>query len=422
MSKTRKNHYVPEWHQKGFLSNDKNQLLYLTLEARHYQRADGTTKIHYQKTWCAPSQCFYQTDLYTTFFEGHSNDEIERKLFGPIDDAGSVAVRAFAVDDQLQMQKSFEELFSYLDAQKLRTPKGLCWIKNHYPKLKHIGLMTEMQAIRKLHCTLWAEGVHEIVSCTDSCVKFIISDHPVTIYNYACPPESELCNEISDPDIALKASQTIYPLDKDHLLILTNLEYAQDPVGTNPTEQRTNPTKVRQTIVRTDSVIRTRSLNNEDVQKINLIIKSRAKKFIGAGKDEWLYPEVAIKCEWADLRSVLIPPRDKVPNPGGKTYVRYEDGSTHYQDEFGRTSHLNSYLNKQSDKHKIGRNDFCGCGSGNKFKSCCRPIPTELRTTWKVLSIRERNLALYSAIYDILGLNYKTSTNLAGSRQLTWPV
>ena len=48
--------------------------------------------------------------------------------------------------------------------------------------------MFEMQGIRMLHCTIWVGGVREIVSAEDAEVKFIASDHPVTIYNHAVPP------------------------------------------------------------------------------------------------------------------------------------------------------------------------------------------------------------------------------------------
>ncbi|MCK4704345.1 MAG: hypothetical protein KAT90_02600, partial [Gammaproteobacteria bacterium] len=334
MTKTRDNHYVPQWHQKGFFADGRKQLHYLCLEPNHYPLPDGKTKVVYQKKWWSPSQCFYQTDLYTTVFGEYINDEIERKLFGQIDDTGSQAVRAYIDGDARLMHENFENLFTYLDAQKLRTPKGLDWILHNYPRLNQMELMIEMQAIRTLHCTLWTEGVREIISAKESDIKFIVSDHPITIYNYACPPHSELCVYPNDPDIALKASQTIYPLDKDNVLILTNLEYAQDPDGSDPFEQRTNATKVRQSLVRTDAFIRTRSLSANEVTKINYIIKSRAKKYVGAGKDEWLYPEHDVQCNWSELRNLLLPPSDQMFHFGGETFVGYEDGSTHYQDAF----------------------------------------------------------------------------------------
>jgi hypothetical protein len=79
------------------------------------------------------------------------------------------------------------------DIQKIRTPKGLDWLKAQYPALTQNELMFEMQGIGMMHCTIWTEGVREIVSAEDADVKFIISDHPVTIYNHAVPPEARMC-------------------------------------------------------------------------------------------------------------------------------------------------------------------------------------------------------------------------------------
>lgn len=406
MSGSRRNHYVPEWHQKGFFADGETQLRYLCLEPNRHNLPNGEVKVVYPKKWRPPSQCFYQTDLYTTFFGPFYNDEIERKLFGQIDNSGSHAVRAYIDGDARRMHDNFQNLFLYMDAQKIRTPKGLDYIQSNYPNLNQLELMIEMQAIRNLHCTLWSESVREIVSAENSEVKFIVSDHPVTIYNHACPPDSTYCSYPSDPDISLKGSQTIYPLDKEHLLILTNLEYAKNPDAANPLEQRTNPTKMRQGLTRTDTFIRTRTLNADDVIKINHIIKSRANKYIGAGVDEWLYPEKKVSSTWSELRNVLLPPSDQTFRFGGEIYVGYEDGTTYYQDAFGRTTpSSNEYLIKDTDEKNIGRNSPCGCGSGKKYKHCCKDVPVEHRTTWKLRSIRERNLILYNAIYDIFGLN-----------------
>jgi hypothetical protein len=83
----------------------------------------------------------------------------------------------------------FKVFFEYLDTQKIRTPKGLDWLSAQYPRLTQNDLMFEMQGISVMHCTIWTEGVREIVSAQDADVKFIVSDHPVTIYNYAIPPD-----------------------------------------------------------------------------------------------------------------------------------------------------------------------------------------------------------------------------------------
>ena len=62
--------------------------------------------------------------------------------------------------------------------------------------------MFEMQGIRMMHCTIWTEGVREIVSAEDANVKFLVSDHPITIYNYAATPEAQACAYPNDPTIA----------------------------------------------------------------------------------------------------------------------------------------------------------------------------------------------------------------------------
>lgn len=403
MSQTRNNHFVPQWYQNGFFDERENEL-------RHLKRVeinlkDGSTKIIYGKNWFNPAQCFYEKDLYSTFFKTIVNDDIEKKLFGPIDDNGANSVKAYLTDDLAQWHHNFQDLFTYLDAQKLRTPKGLDWVKSKYPELSQIQLLTEMQALRNIHCTLWAEGVREIVSAEDSAVKFIFSDHPVTIYNHACPPNSKLCGYPNDPDIALKGSQTIFPLNKNQCLILTNLEYAQHPDGVNPLEQRTNATRIRPSLVSTINFIRKRKLTADEVIKINYIIKSRSKDAIAAGKESWLYPENSLDCNWAELRHVLIPPSKELYHFGGEIFASYNDGSTHYQDSFGRTNPQNGNLKKETDESKLGRNDICGCGSNRKYKNCCKDLPDELRTSWTELSIRERNLAFCRAIKKILGLD-----------------
>jgi hypothetical protein len=405
MPKTRDNHYVPEWYQKGFLSGKSNQLHYLDITPDTKRLPDGLIITMNCRSIRPTSKCFYQTDLYTTFFGGYINDEIERILFGQIDSTGAKAVRAFIGADMVEWHNHFPNFFSYIDSQKIRTPKGLDWIKIHYPNLNQIDLMLEMQAVRNMHCTLWTEGVREIVSAKNSDVKFIISDHPVTVYNYACDPTSKQCLYPDDPSIAQKGTQTIFPLNNDHCLILTNLEYAKNPNNQDPTEKRTNARFVRQSMVRTDAFIRTRNLNENEISTINLILKRRARRYIAAQKEEWLYPEKRISSGWSDMKEVLLPPENELYHFGGELYAGFKDGGTYYQDAFGRTMPENKYLIKTNKKNKIGSNDPCGCGSGKKYKKCCMNKKEEDRTTWDVLSIRERNLVLYNGVQNILGFN-----------------
>ncbi|QQE95051.1 DUF4238 domain-containing protein [Providencia huaxiensis] len=404
MNKTRDNHYVPQWYQKGFISERENMLCHL--KNKIILLPNGEEKqLPPSVKWYSPTQSFYKKDLYTTFLGIDINDDIERKLFGFIDDIGSRSIKAFSDDNTNEWHKYFQNLFLYLDAQKLRTPKGLEWIRSKYTKLDQNQLMAEMQSIQTLNCTLWAEGVRELVSATDSDVKFIISDHPVTVYNYACPPNSSLFKYPNDPDISLKGSQTIFPLNKDRCLILTNLEYAKSPNETNPLEPRTNPAKMRQSFVSSIDFINTRKLTSDEVRKINYIIKMSAVESIASGDKEWLHPEQYITCEWSELKHVLQPPKEQLHRYGGELYVRFDNGNIHYQNAFGQTSKEAEFLLKNTDERQLKRNDECGCGSGIKYKKCCLGKPQKLRTSWETRSIRERNLIFCSIIKNILGLD-----------------
>jgi len=399
---SRKNHYVPEWYQRRFFSNNSNKLFYLSLAPRKQLPNGRIISCRDVSEW-PPSRCFYELDLYTTQFGEILNDEIERLLMGTIDTVGAKAVSAISGGNPRAVHDALQPFFEYLDTQKLRTPKGLDWIKSKYPGLTQVELMVEMQGLRQMHCTMWAEGVREIISAEDSDVKFIVTDHPVTIYNAAFPPESPACTYPGDPLIELIGSQTVFVLDENHCLILTNLEYANNPDDVELTARRTNARYRGQSIVRTDAYIRTRKFSRDEVIAINYLLKRRAHKFIAAGNKDWLYPERHFADDWSAIGKILLP-RDELWQFGGEIYVGYKDGSVYYQDEFGRTSGAHKYLQKKR-KTNVGPNDFCGCGSGRKYKKCCQHRPEQDRPTWDVYSIRERNLMFSHSVQRILGLD-----------------
>lgn len=401
MTKARNNHYVPQWYQEGFFLSGRNDYAYLDITPNQRTLPDGRIVIDRSKFISPTSRAFCQRDLYSTFFGTSVNDEIERKLFGDIDTRGANAVRAFLGDDASQWHQHFTTFFEYLDIQKIRTPKGLDWLSTQYPRLTQNDLMFEMQGIRLMHCTIWTEGVREIVSAQDADVKFIVSDHPVTVYNYAVPPNPKYYP--NDPSIALRGSQTIFPLNQDFCLILTNLEYAQDH-STNPLEKRTFAGNYRNSMVRTDAVIRTRRLGSREVTQVNRVLKSLARRYIAAGKEEWLYPEATSTETWAELRSVFLPPENGLWHFGGEMYVSFDSGEVHYQDAFGRTEKEREFLQKKPSLKRPRSRDLCGCGSGRAYGACCEQKPATLRPTWAERSIRERNLMLRNGITNILGI------------------
>jgi len=403
MTKTRNNHYVPQWYQKGFFEPSRNSFCYFDISPTRHSLPDGRIVVERSKFESPTSRAFWQRDLYSTFFGTSVNDEIERKLFGDIDKRGADAIRAFIGGDAGAWHREFRTFFEYLDVQKLRTPKGLDWLSGQYPRLTQNDLMYEMQGIRMMHCTIWTEGVREIVSAQDADVKFIVSDHPVTIYNHALPPDAPVNDYPNDPSIALKGSHTIFPLNRDFCLILTNLEYAQDP-SANPLKKRTFAGNYRNSMVRTDAFIRTRKLTSEEVIRVNRVLKARAKRYIAAGKEEWLYPEMSLSEPWADLRNVFLPPKNELWHFGGEMFARFESGDVYYQDAFGRNEKEREFLKKKPPSKPLGAKDLCGCGSGRVFGDCCKNKSVELRTTWDERSIRERNFILLTGLSEILGL------------------
>lgn len=403
MSKTRNNHYVPQWYQEGFFEPGKNTLAYLDRTPAQHALADGRVVTERAVFDAHTSRAFRQLDLYSTFFGSAVNDEIERRLFGDIDTRGANAIRAFVGLDVAEWHHHFQSLFEYLDIQKIRTPKGLDWLKAQYPTLTQNELMIEMQGIRTMHCTIWAESVREIVSAESAQIKFITTDHPVTVYNHAVPPASKLSLYPNDPTIALKASQTLFPLNRDFCLILTNLEYARD-TRTSPLRKRTFARSYRHSLVSTVKFIRKRNLSNGEVARFNFVLKSRSRRYIAAGRTEWLYPERLVSGNWADHSQVLLPPNEELFEFGGEMLVRYTDGHVHYQDEFGRTEKPRSFLAKELPAKPPRNGHACGCGSGKPFRACCKERPIELRPSWEERSIRERNLMLSNGIMNVLGL------------------
>jgi hypothetical protein len=67
MSQTRNNHYVPQWHQNGFVDERDNQLCHL--KRRVIPRKDGSIEIIYGKKWFTSAQCTIITTAATQLMQ-----------------------------------------------------------------------------------------------------------------------------------------------------------------------------------------------------------------------------------------------------------------------------------------------------------------------------------------------------------------
>lgn len=336
----RHNHYVPEWYQKRFVpSGQKDQeLFYLDLKPGTFTDPRGVAHQKRPVRRQGFRYCFAEDDLYTARFGTLESTVIEQRFFGDIDRNGKRAVEYFAnfvhpsVDGE-----AFDGMMLYMSTQKLRTPKGLGWLGDRARTSHHQSILNLMLQFRQLHCAIWAECVWLIADASQSDTKFIISDHPVTVYNRRCGPRSQWCRGHNDPEIWLQGTHTIFPLSLDRILILTNLSWVRNPYQ-SPISLRPNPNPFRGAIFKFTEIQTLRYLSEQEVREMNFIIKSRALRYVAAGKEDWLYPDKYIsKSQWNVYgNGYLLMPDPRAIHLGGEIFWGNRDGSGGAMDEYGR--------------------------------------------------------------------------------------
>jgi hypothetical protein len=337
--KAKRHHYVPEWYQRRFIppGAKDNNLWYLDLSPEPIAHPGGfhTPKDLRRR---GPDVCFYEDNLYRLHFGNLASDVVEHRFFGEIDRTGSVAVDAMSDFQFGKVSGShMQPLVNYLDAQKLRTPKGLDVLKETTGTADHEASVMWMGRLSQMHCTMWMEGIWEIFQCSHTPTKLIISDHPVTTYNRQLPPTAQECRYPNDAGIDLLGTQTLVPLRPDRLLVITNLGFARNHWA-NGKVQRVNPRSFGTTMMFLGNIHTGRKINEGEVRSVNYIIKQRARKFIAAGEKEWLYPENNVKTKvWHELGGELfLRPDPRRVGFSGEMYVGYKDGSSWGIDEYGR--------------------------------------------------------------------------------------
>lgn len=337
------NHYVPIWYQNRFVVDPSSEYELYRLKLKPKKFTDSKGGVHTERPVrkMSFSQCFSQEDLYTTSFKGIDPRGIERLFFGQIDTLGRKAVDwCEKFSHPWDGTNLINELLLYMSTQKLRTPKGLDWLNKQIRKQGKVnknGVLAKMIQLRQVYSALWMECVWLIADASKSETKFIVSDHPVTIYNRRCPPDSYKCRMYNDPDIALHASQTIFPLSLNKALILTNLSWVRNPYQ-NELGTRPNPNPFRSAVMKITDIQTLRFLSEQEVREINYIIKSRAYEYIAAAKEEWLYPERYISpSDWSHYGNgyLLMPdPRGVIYSSG--IFFGNKNGGGSAFDEYGR--------------------------------------------------------------------------------------
>ena len=351
MANYTRNHYVPQWYQYRFLPSQlaENKFFYLDLKPETISSQGHRYKRRAVVRW-GPRNCFWEHDLYTTKFLGWESTEIEQKFFGAVDSAGRAAVEYFAnFQHPSANHQAFHAMLPYMSIQKLRTPKGLGYLSNITRLNEKNAVLFKMQELQQIFCAVWTESIWSIADASTSETKFILSDHPITVYNQKCFPASKWCGTFKDPEIWLSGTHTLFPLNSDKILILTNLSWLRDPYQ-NPLKPRPNPIPFRPAIFNFMHIQTGRLLSDIEVSEINFMIKKRAYRYIAAAQEEWLYPENNIPSQhWDKLGNgyLLMPdPRSVVFST--EITIGYRDSQYDWFDEYGRKPWQPGYGNKSN--------------------------------------------------------------------------
>lgn len=338
----RHNHYVPRWYQERFLpaACKQRELYYLHKERRIVRDGRGHPITLPKVGPQALKNCFAERDLYTVTFSGISSTALERRFFGEIDRQGRKAVNFWTnYDHTAYAGEALQPLLIYLSTQKLRTPKGLDWLARQIDSRSPTTTLAAVVRFQQVFGAIWSECIWHIADASASPTKFIVSDHPVTLYNRECSPLHAACRGSGDPDIRLNGTHTIFPLSMEKVVILTNRSWATNPYG-SPTKVRPNPRLERDAIFSQMDIQTGRQLDEDEVRRINFIIKSRAYRFVAAAEKEWLHPEQHLprKPKWGRLGGgYLLFPDPRELHHGGEIIIGYESGATMSRDAYGRT-------------------------------------------------------------------------------------
>lgn len=338
-------HYVPQWYQKNFIPKGKNKIYYLDLTPDMIKDSFGKPvmkegKYLYRENllhW-GPKRCFCIDHLYSVVINGQKSSDVEKIFFGRIDDRGKKAVEYFKCFSHPSVEPEFlDDFLSYLSTQKLRTPKGLSDFKGKVNVSSNNELMSKLQIYKNIHCAIWQESVWAICETKGDDIGFLLSDHPVTVYNQGAFPSSSHCIGDSDPLITQLATHTLFPLSYNKILIITNLSWARNPYQ-KPLKLRPNPKMMRDSFFNFLSVQTGRVLDEDEVIRINYIIKKRAKRYLAAHDKTWLYPESKIKnIRWDKIsENHFLMPEPRVMQFSAGVVFGKENGNFESFDMYGR--------------------------------------------------------------------------------------
>jgi hypothetical protein len=349
-------HYVPQWYQREFLPAGQGRFYYLDLHPETIVTGNRSYTRRSLLRW-GPAQCFFKNDLYSLKLGNWTSDQIETMFFGDIDRRGQAAVKVYrnykGYTDGLR--EAFPALTQYMDAQRFRTPKGLDQLRKLTDVRDQNTALMVLQKVFRYHTTMWSEGVWEIVSARRSSTKFILTDEPVTFFNRRLFPSESVYP--GDIELDKTGTRTLFPLGPEACLIITHTQLARNP-RSNPLAPRENARAYDMTMRYLLDTQFDRELEEDEVLRTNVILKTRATRYIAAAREESLYPErLASTTDWAKLDNdwFLLPNLYKIHFRTG--IVAGGDGFRFDRDEYGYSPRDANYQNKRRRKREHEAHD-----------------------------------------------------------------
>jgi len=353
---TTSNHYVPEWYQKRFLVPGETQFHYLDLRPDRLPAGPGRFYYRNAMRRLGPANCFARDHLYTLKLGRWMTDMVEHGFFKQIDGEGMAGVALFSDFD---LKDGFDEawhgLMAFMDAERYRTPRGLEHLSKVTRVSNHNALLIALQRIFQQNATMWAEGIWEVVTANNSKTKLLLTDNPVTFYNARAFPGAQTMAYPYDALLGWLGTRTIFPLDLNTCLIITHREFTRNP-WKPPLRARINARSYASSIFDAQGVQTGRVLEEDEVLRINVILKKRADRYVAACKEEWLYPERHISTSWSQLDDdwFLMPNLFEL-HLGGSIFVGYEGGHSAGWDEYGFAREHPQFEKRERDETKTHR-------------------------------------------------------------------
>lgn len=337
MAKHRKHHYVPIWYQERFLSPGERKYFRRNLNPERI--INGRTIVDPEISNDGPKQYFYEPHLYAVSIPGHPRYIFEKKFFGGFDNIGPAALNGVArsTEDQAIDEHAFRNFFGCMAMQALRTPKGLASIASRLPGgASNTELMRALSRAHGTGIAMWSEGIQELLQVEDPNFEFIVSDHPVTLYNRAFPPRRTELGFSADPRNSWIGTQTIFPIDKRHCVVFTHSQLIDNGLEEGGLlTDRINPRLIGNAIIPRHHV-RHRSISLDDAGLVNQIIFAQASKYVAASLESTLFPDQhSISDRWPELGKCLLPSRDPVKQPD-YVFLGLPGDRVIGQDKYGR--------------------------------------------------------------------------------------